>query len=124
MDTMKEPNARLRTGFFATLALAFVALYVFRPDAAQAVHWWPLALWTPVVFLPFLSLRPRPLLRPFVGALLAWGLALHLAREPSALVVFGARPKRPAEFRVVSLNCAAGTVEAAREAFAQGADLV
>ncbi len=54
---------------FATLAGSLLALYAFRPDWAQALHWWPMVLWTPVVLLPFLTLRFRPLVRPFLLAL-------------------------------------------------------
>lgn len=120
----RGPNPRVRLAVSAALATVVLVLYVVRPDWAQTIHWWPMAIWTPVVLLPFLSLRFRPLVRPFLLALAVWGTLLHGVREPSALVVMPVRPKAAEEFRIVSLNCAGGTVDAAREAFAQGADLV
>ena len=107
---------------FAALAGALLALYAFRPDWAQALHWWPMAVWTPVVFMPFLTLRFRRLVRPFAASLAVWVLALHVVREPSGLVLLPHGAKRG--LRVVSLNCAAGSFAAAGEAFGQGADLV
>ncbi|GEM_PF-6517058 len=83
-----------------------------------------MAVWTPIALLPFLSFRFRPLLRPFLLALIGWGVALHVVREPSALVFLPPQASATGTFRIVSLNCSAGTVPAADEAFAQRADVV
>lgn len=99
-------------------------LYLTRPDWAQAIHWWPMALWTPVALLPFFSLRFRRLIRPFLLALVVCAASLHVVREPSARVLWPVLPKDSYAFRVVSLNCAAGSVEAAKEAFRKDADIV
>jgi endonuclease/exonuclease/phosphatase (EEP) superfamily protein YafD len=120
----KEANVRLRFAFFGALVSFLLALYVLRPDWAQAAHWWPMLFCTPLVMLPFLSLRPRALFKPFLLALALWCLALHLIREPSALVLLPPARKSVDTLRVVSLNCAGGSVEAAQEAFARSADVV
>lgn len=124
MPERKPPNAKLRFAISLALILAFLALYLTRPDWAQAVHWWPMALLTPIVFAPFLSLQPRKLFKPFGLAALIWLVALHVVREPSAMLFWPHHEKASGDYRVVSLNCAAGEVAAAREAFDQEADIV
>lgn len=79
---------------------------------------------TPLVVAPFLSLRPRRLVRPFLLSMLLWCVALHLVREPSALILLPPSARVADTLRVVSLNCAGGSTEAAREAFRQSADVV
>ncbi len=83
-----------------------------------------MAIWTPVVLAPFLTLRPRPLFKVFGISIAVWLIALHWTREPSGLIFLPVHPKAIGDFRIVSLNCAAGEVGAAREAFAQNADVV
>lgn len=117
-------SLRVRVGAFGAVAGALLALYTARPDWAQAIHWWPMALWTPAALLPFFSLRFRRLWKPFALAALAWCVALHAIREPSGLALLPARKRSVGELRVVSLNCAAGSVPAAREAFGRGGDVV
>ncbi|RYG27057.1 hypothetical protein EON82_00955 [bacterium] len=109
---------------FGVIASLLLALYLTRPDWAQAAHWWPMLFCTPLVVLPFLTLRPKQTWSQFLGAMLAWCLALHVVREPSALVLLLPNQKEGDTLRVVSLNCAGGTTEAAAEAFAQDADVV
>ena len=119
---MKDRRPRVRLAVSAASTVLVLGLYLLRPDAAQALHWWPMVFWTPIVLLPFLTLRPRGVFRAFGLALVLWISALHVVREPALSAFLPAGPREG--LRIVSLNCAGGTRDAAREAFARGADLV
>ncbi len=115
-------HKRLIRPMLAALSLiSFALTYGFRPDALQAVHWWPLALWTPVAFLPWLSLRPWRLWRPISVFSILWLVLLHFEGQLPNLLDQG---KQSETIMVVTLNCAGGSVEAAQEAFSTEADVV
>lgn len=101
---------------------ALTLLYILRPVSFQFLHWWPMAIWTPLLLLPFVSLRPPRHLRPLGLCLLLWMLALIGTSELNWRFLFPAGAK--SGYRVVSLNCAAGEPLAAAEAFSQDADIV
>ncbi len=112
---------RLRSAL--ALVSFFCITYWLRPDAMQALHWWPLSLWTPVMLLPWVAIRFwRPWKQILMCAALWIGLVL-LIGEPRWSII-----KEPAESesqtKVVSLNCGGGLPEAAAEAFSVDADLV
>lgn len=95
----------------------FFICYWFRPDAFQAIHWWPLTLWTPVILMPWASPRPWRLWKPILATLAIWLAMLYADGD----VHIGFEMPRDSEsLLVVSLNCAGGEVAAAREAFEQG----
>jgi hypothetical protein len=106
-----KPRARnIATG---ALFLFFGSAYSVRPDALQALHWWPLLLWTPVILIPWFSIRPWRMWKSITVTLSLWSVMLHFEGEFPAL----SDVKQSETALVVTLNCAGGSVEAAREAF-------
>lgn len=112
----------VRTTIAGILIVALTTLYLLRPDFAQALHWWPMAVWTPFIALPFATFRPRPVRKASLICLAVWFVAVIGAGEPSWRFILPAAEVQG--LRVVSLNCAGGTAEAAMEAFSVGANVV
>lgn len=104
--------------------VALVLIYLARPDWAQWLHWWPMAIWTPFVLIPLLSRQVKLAFRRQVVCLAGWIFLVFVMGEPSWRVVLPPMKREPGWNRVVSLNCAAGSIEAAEEAFGLGADIV
>ncbi len=103
---------------------ALALVYLIRPDWAQWLHGWPMAVWTPFVLIPLLSRQVRLAFKRQVACLIVWVCLVFAIGEPSWRVVLPPMKKERGWYRVVSLNCAAGSIEAADEAFALGADIV
>jgi endonuclease/exonuclease/phosphatase (EEP) superfamily protein YafD len=116
----------------AGLWLSLTVCYALRPDAAAAVTLWPAWVWlAPGLLLTGLGWRrsaPRP-----AAVALCWLLfLLAFAEEPRSLLRFRAGPSADWEaarargdaLRVVSLNCAGASVEAAAEVQVYRPDVV
>lgn len=121
-ESESKPQSH-RFRFIASLLLTaiFAALYIVRPDAMQMIHWWPLVIWTPVVFLPFILFFWRFRKAPLWAAL-AW-LACLLCLDGGAWR-WVLPPAEKAGLRIVSLNIEGGDFEAMAEALATKADLI
>ena len=115
-----EPGPRARIALTGALFLLYGYAYFARPDALQALHWWPLLLWTPVILIPWFSLRPWRMWKSITVTLALLSVMLHFEGELPAL----SDVKQSETALVVTLNCAGGSVEAAREAFEVDAALV
>lgn len=133
--TPTAPNAtspssqavRILAGLHLVLWLALALCYALRPDTCAAVTLFPAWLWVLPGWLLVVPLRSHS--RVASGCVLAWlGLLLLFAEEPRSLVRFrDVEPVRSAGggmFRVVSLNCAGGSPDAAAEVAAWSPDLV
>ncbi len=114
------------------LVLLFTAAcYVREPDACAAVTIWPPWAWTvPGVLLTLLGCR-RCSRRVIVGMMCLWLTYLVvLCEEPKSILLgpvrsrLASRVPRSKVLRVVSLNCAVGSVAAAREAASYRPDVV
>ena len=113
------------------LGVALAVVYVWRPDACAAVTIVPVGAWlVPGLALTVLDLRSR---RGWV-VVAAWVVFLiALAEEPRSLgrglirsgtLAPGTMSPPVGAIRVVSLNCAIGTVPAADEVAAYHPDIV
>ena len=108
---------------FGALSTPLVLASTFRPDWLYFLHFWALSLWTPIIALPFVSLRPRAFAKPAALCLLTWTCAVFLLREPGPGLFLSAAPKPVHALRVVVLNCAGGETAAIREALEVDADV-
>lgn len=113
----------------SALLLVFVSFsYALRPDGLAAVTLWPPWIWLLPGLLPVLigAVKPRLRFTGVVGA--AWGLfLLGFGEEPRSLVrpvTDLGRPRPEGVLRVVSLNCAGGSAEAAGEVAELRPDIV
>lgn len=116
-------SVRVRLIVFGTLSIPLVLASTFRPDWLYFLHFWALSLWTPIIALPFVSLRPRAIAKPASLCLLTWTCAVLLLREPGLGLFLPAAPKPTNALRVVVLNCAGGETAAIREALEVDADV-
>jgi vancomycin resistance protein VanJ len=115
----------------ALLSLAFC--YSVQPDSLAAITFWPFWLWAlPGLFLTAICCR-HPTKRPALAAALLWLLLLAVfTEEPRSLLrsvvsagsAAPAGPGSPATFRLVSLNCAGGSPQAAVEVIPYQPDIV
>ncbi len=121
------PAIRILGGLHLLLWIGLALCYALRPDACAAVTLFPAWLWVVPGWLLAVPLRSRPRLARISAV--AWlGFLLLFAEEPRSLIrVRDVEPARVAgdvTFRVVSLNCAGGSPEAAAEVAAWNPDLV
>jgi len=94
-------------------------LYAARPDATTAITVWP--AWVGMLLGIGVALFARQHLRWLAPLWLVFGLVFV---EEFQSVPRGVLPAQPRDFRVVSLNCAGGSVLAAGEVRALRPDLV
>jgi len=120
--TTKKPEkrprkwpARVSVGMLAILTV----LYAARPDATTAITVWP--AWVGMLLGIGVALFARQHLRWLAPLWLVFGLVFV---EEFQSVPRGVLPAQPRDFRVVSLNCAGGSVLAAGEVRALRPDLV
>ncbi len=108
-----------------TLLVGLVVLYTTRVDALAALTIWPIWAWfLPAGLLLLMGVRRgRARNRLWVG--LAWLAAwAAIGDEPLAITRAAVASSPSSSLRVVTLNCAGGNEEAAREAVNQPADVV
>lgn len=133
-----QPQARLLThrvqvpGWIRTalltvsvaLCLSLAVCYTLQPDACVALTIWPTWLWLlPGLLLAWMAWS-RAGQRAVFGVTLLWvAFLLVFAEEPRSLTRLGAT-NSAADLRVVSLNCAGGSVAAAEEVKSAAPDLV
>lgn len=123
----KEPRGfGVRLGFSVGLILLLVFAYIIRADGAYVIHIWPMWAWTPLILLPWVSLRFWHHWKGLLGCFAGWMLLLFALGEPSPteFIPAGQEKPRAATLRVVSLNCAGGQLAAAEEVFALDPDIV
>ncbi len=120
-------------GLSASLCLALSVCYALRPDACAAVTLWPPWLWlVPGLVILLLGYR-RPRRRALLCAAALWlAYLLIFCEEPRTLLRFGgisdaefaAARQRGEALRIISLNCAGGSAEAATEVEPYHPDIV
>ncbi len=123
----KKPKGFLvRLIICAAIVLLLVLAYLLRADDAYIVHIWPMWAWTPLVLLPWLSLRFWRQWQGLLGSLGAWIVILMLFGEPTPaeLIPTGHGKPQASSLRVVSLNCAGGMLTAAEEVFTLDPDII
>ncbi len=129
----RRPTARHAIAILSILPCAALSfIYWFRPDSFAAITVWPAWIWALAGLFPLLFCIRRKNNRLIAAAAAVWLVYLAvLAEEPRSLLRFnrfdsqewsGARTAR--RLRVVSLNCAGGSVEAMREVAAYKPDIV
>jgi hypothetical protein len=109
-----------------SLALLCVVVFawLFRPDALTAMTVYPPFAWAiPGLLLAMLGAQWR-LRRPGLYVAVAWLLALLVLSEEPRSLVRSLLPQRPGGLIIVSMNCAGGSVEAARRAFEREPDVI
>ena len=107
------------------LLAALSAAYMLKPDGAAALTIFPAWTWLPFGIVPalFWLRRDRRSAGLLFGASLIYGLAF--SEEWRSLIRLGVEEARsPGTIRIVSLNCAGGTFEAAKEVAAMRPDIV
>ncbi|MBI5708033.1 MAG: hypothetical protein HZC36_13710 [Armatimonadetes bacterium] len=124
------PRKRRKGWPIPVLWLAFVLMYGFKPDWATAIWYWPAWIWASlIVMLALPSLAFRRL--KWFGAMLVLSLVFALCFDdmPRGVIrswwraIVSGPPLAARPFEVVSVNCAGGSIDAAREALDSGADL-
>lgn len=119
---VKERVARLRRiawGWSVGYLGLLVGLYVFRSDGTFALTVWPAWVWAGFgLLLTLVANRWRPWIA--VG----WVMFLFAFVDEATSFPRALLPSQKADFVVVTLNCAGGTVAAAREVAARKPDLV
>lgn len=85
-------------------------MHLFRPDGAHALFVWPGWILLLPGLLPLLFKK-----QPKAVVLLAWLAALLVTSEEPYSLARHLLPAKKGSLRVVSLNCAGGTLEAAQE---------
>lgn len=99
--------------------LIMVLVYGLRPNWATAIFVWP--AWVAVVIGILLLARVHTFRRPMMAAWLIFGFGFV---DEFWTVPRGLLPEPTRDFRVVSLNCAGGSMGAAREVKSLKPDLV
>jgi len=109
----------LSLGLLAALWLC----YALQPDPLAAVTFWPAYVWAlPGVALVIPMMRRRSL-RARALLILPWVLFVLVNREEFSLSRYIGSPQHQG-IRIVSLNCAGGSMAAAREAFKSRPDII
>jgi vancomycin resistance protein VanJ len=120
-------------GLSASLCLALSICYALRPDACAAVTLWPPWLWlVPGLAILLLGCRRRHRRAALCAAALWLAYLLIFCEEPRTMLRFGglsdaefAQARRRGEaLRIISLNCAGGSAEAAAEVEPYDPDIV
>ncbi len=115
------------------MLVALTVCYLFRPDSFAAVTVWPAWMWPILGFVFTLAAFSKKTRRAVWLLCGAWAVfLLGFAEEPKSLVRFGAWPNSEWEraraagraLRVVSLNCAGGSKQAAGEVALYRPDIV
>lgn len=109
----------------AGVCLTLTVCYLFKPDFLAALTIWP--FWVPATlgFLPLTFRLKKDRLRLRRGVLAIWIIAwVAIGDEPAALGRMLFVRGQPHTLRVVSLNCAGGSIDAARESLAYQPDVV
>ena len=109
----------------ASLCLGLAVCYVLQPDGCVALTIWPPWLWLlPGLLLTWTAWSRDGKRRVAAVSILWLAFLLAFAEEPRSLTRFPAAERGGGGLRVVSLNCAGGSVEAAAEVAAVAPDLV
>ena len=120
----KPSNGRFRFVAFLFLASALITAAIVRPPGLAMITYWPLALWTPLVLLPYFPIRWRGVLPWFAGSVAVWLAAMIALRDPGWVNFIPIAEKQAGAVRVVTFNCAGGTEAAVMEALlVEGADI-
>lgn len=124
-----EERARPRTPWVrlsisALFILGLVALYWLRPDAAYAVHIYPMWVWGGALLLPWLTRKPKAIWRWAAASLAVWVIALFSVGEPAPAELLPASASPVGDVRVVSINASAGMTEAVAEALSLNPDII
>ena len=120
-------------GLSASLCLALSICYALRPDACAAVTLWPPWLWlVPGLIILLLGHQRRYRRAALCAATLWLAYLLIFSEEPRTMLRFGglsdadfAQARQRGEaLRIISLNCAGGSAEAAAEVEPYDPDIV
>ena len=109
----------------AGLCLGLAVCYALQPDACVALTIWPPWLWMLPGLLLTWTAWSREGKRRLAAVTILWlAFLLAFAEEPRSLVRVPASERGRRGLRVVSLNCAGGSMAAAAEVQAVAPDLV
>lgn len=110
--------------FSLALCGALWFCYALQPDALATLTFWPAYVWAiPGIVLVIPCLR-RVSRRARVLLLLPWMLFILANREEPVSIIRSLGSSQHSGISMVSLNCAGGSVEAAREAFKSRPDII